>query len=107
MGLKVGTTILYAYKVDTVSVLATVMELLEIVEAVIVDARRDDPVNVENCVGLKVGTNIFIALIVDTYMVDATFTVFAYIVEPINVLYDSPCPVTVVACTVLPDNVVN
>ena len=89
------------------SVLATVMELLEILEAVIVDARRDDPVNVENCVGLKVGTNIFMALIVDTYMVDATFTVFAYIVEPVNVLYNKLCPITVDACTVLPVNVVN
>jgi hypothetical protein len=74
--------------VDTVSVDATVMELLEIVEAVIVDAKMDEPVNVENWVGLKVGTNIFIALNVDTYIVDATFTVFADIVEPVNVLYN-------------------
>jgi hypothetical protein len=84
----VGTTILYAYKVDTISVDATVMELLEIVEAVTVDASSDEPVNVENWVGLKVGTNIFIALNVDTYIVDATFTVFADIVDPVNVLYN-------------------
>ena len=59
--------------------------LLVIVEIAIVDAMRDEPVNVENRLRDKLDTLIFAAISVETVRVEVMNPVLLVIVEPARV----------------------